>query len=94
MPYINGNLKTIIAIGGFVLSIVGYAVGYGSLKSDVKNNYDKLTEVRQQLLQAENDPDASPAGAQLRGEIKVLRTQLDEIKQQLNRIENKLDKYR
>lgn len=94
MPYINGNLKVIIAIGGFVLSVIGSAVGYGKLNEKVTNNASNIVEVRDELRRVAQDPDASATGAQLRGEIKVLNTQLADMKQQLNRIEAKLDKQR
>lgn len=94
MPYINGNLKLIIAIGGFLLSVIGYAIGYGKLNEKVDNNAGAIQAVHAELQQAESDPDATAAGAALRGDIKVLSAQVNEIKQQLNRIEAKLDKQR
>lgn len=87
MPYINGNLKLILAIGGFLLTIAGYAVGYGKLKEKVESNAGAIQAVHAELQQAEQDPDATAAGATLRGEIKVVHTQLEDMKQQLNRIE-------
>lgn len=92
MPYINGNLKVIIAIGGFVLSVIGSAVGYGKLNEKVTNNASNIVEVRDELRRVAQDPDASATGAQLRGEIKVLSVQLADIKQQLNRIEQNLNR--
>lgn len=87
MPTINGNLKTIIAIGGFLLSAIGVAAGYGKLNEKVDTNASSIAEVRFDLQRIAQDPDASASGSQLRGEIKVLSAQLADIKQQLNRIE-------
>lgn len=94
MPYINGNLKTIIAIGGFLLSAIGGAVGYGKLNERTEVNTQSIKALQVELRQAEQDPDATAAGAILRGEIKVLGTQLTDMKQQLNRIEALLVKQR
>lgn len=78
----NGNIRTALVIVSAVLSAGGVAVGYGSLKADVKNSHDDISRLREEVREAKTNIGASAAGASLVAQINEINRRLDRLEAQ------------
>ena len=88
----NGMGTKIIAIFSLVITVVGTAVGYGTLKGDVSQNTRELNRLQAEEQLAKSDPASTAAGQKLLGEIALLRFQLDQMGKSLDRCVVERDK--
>ena len=77
----NGNLKTILAGAGVLLTI---GASYASLHSKTDDNASRIAAVERTIEDKSATPAASAAGA-------VLQQEINEINRRLDRIEAKQD---
>lgn len=83
---LNGNVRTLIAALGIVVTAGGVAVGYGTLRADVHTNTTSITELRAEVREAKSNAGASAAGASLQAQINEVNRRLDRIESQNNEI--------
>ena len=65
-----------------MVAILGAAVGYGTLKADVKTNTDSINMLREEVREAKSNAGASAAGASLQAQITEVNHRLDRIESQ------------
>lgn len=81
-PLSSPNVRGAIAAVGILLTILGAAVGYGSLKADVRASHDDLESLREEVREAKTNAGASAAGAGILAQINEINRRLDRLEAQ------------
>ena len=83
-------MKQIAMFTGIILFLISTAIGYGKLQGDVKNNKEKVEEVKSDIeKQMEKEREQTLKNAEIDTKQTVLIENLDRLIQQ---IERRLDK--
>ena len=81
----NGTIKTILAVAGFVILLVGGGVGYGHLKGQVTTQIDSLTK------QVDENKIARDTTIMLKVDVEHIKNELEKQDKKLDKILEKLD---
>lgn len=79
-----GKIATIVTTGAVLL---GAAVGFGSLKGEVKTNKREIVELKAKVDLLSTNAAASAAGAMLIGMLREMNAKLDALQAQMDRLE-------
>lgn len=86
-PLSSPNVRNAIAILAVAITILGAAVGYGTLRAEVSKNSEAIGDLRDEVREAKSNAGASAAGASLQAQIAELGRRLDRIENRQERME-------